>query len=216
MHTTDDSWDIQTALMEHLEGAWQQPDNGLWEIRGPRQHFTYSKVMAWVAADRMVDAVETSGLSGPVDRWRALRDTIKTEVLDRGYDDQRGTFVAGYGTRTLDASRLLGWVGFLSHDDPRILGTLAAGASSPSTGSSCVTALTTAVTAYRRAKGCSWPARSGWSTPYMPAAARTQPSPSTSGFLTCETTSGCSVRSGTRSRSVSSATPRRRSATSRS
>jgi GH15 family glucan-1,4-alpha-glucosidase len=127
MHSVDDSWDIQTALMEHLEGAWQQPDNGLWEIRGPRQHFTYSKVMAWVAADRMIDAVDSCGLSGPVDRWRDLRDTIKREVLDRGYDAQRATFVAAYGSSALDASLLLlGRVGFLPHDDPRILGTIAA------------------------------------------------------------------------------------------
>lgn len=127
MHSPDDSWDIQTALMEHLEGVWQQPDNGLWEVRGPRQHFTYSKVMAWVAADRMVDGVEASGLSGPVDRWRSLRDTIKTEVLDRAYDGKRETFVAAYGSSSLDASLLLlGKVGFLPHDDPRLLGTIAA------------------------------------------------------------------------------------------
>jgi GH15 family glucan-1,4-alpha-glucosidase len=127
LHSPDDSWDVQTALIEHLEGAWRQPDNGLWEVRGPRQHFTYSKVMAWVAADRMIDAVETSGLSGPVDRWRTMRDTIKNEVLDKGYDDKRGTFVAAYGSDSLDASLLLlGRVGFLPHTDSRILGTVAA------------------------------------------------------------------------------------------
>jgi GH15 family glucan-1,4-alpha-glucosidase len=125
LHRPDDSWDVQTALIEHLEGAWQQPDNGLWEVRGPRQHFTYSKVMAWVAADRMIDAVETSGLAGPVDRWRSMRDTVKAEVLDKGYDVKRGTFVAAYGGSSLDASLLLlGRVGFLPHDDPRILGTV--------------------------------------------------------------------------------------------
>jgi GH15 family glucan-1,4-alpha-glucosidase len=125
LHRPDDSWDVQTALIEHLEGAWQQPDNGLWEVRGPRQHFTYSKVMAWVAADRMIDAVETSGLAGPVDRWRSMRDTVKAEVLDKGYDVKRGTFVAAYGSSSLDASLLLlGRVGFLPHDDPRILGTV--------------------------------------------------------------------------------------------
>jgi GH15 family glucan-1,4-alpha-glucosidase len=84
-------------------------------------------VMAWVAADRMIDAVETSGLSGPVDRWRTMRDTIKNEVLDKGYDVKRGTFVAAYGSRSLDASLLLlGRVGFLPHTDSRILGTVAA------------------------------------------------------------------------------------------
>jgi GH15 family glucan-1,4-alpha-glucosidase len=125
LHSPDDSWDVQTALIEHLEGAWQQPDNGLWEVRGPRQHFTYSKVMAWVAADRMIEAVENSGLAGSADRWRTMRDTIKTEVLDKGYDARRGTFVAAYGGSSLDASLLLlGRVGFLPHNDPRILGTI--------------------------------------------------------------------------------------------
>jgi GH15 family glucan-1,4-alpha-glucosidase len=127
LHRVDDSWDIQTALMEHLEGAWQQPDNGLWEMRGARQHFTYSKVMAWVAADRMVDAVETAGLPGPVGRWRALRQQIRAEVLDRGFDAEQNTFVQAYGSRDLDASLLLlARVGFLPHTDPRMLGTLEA------------------------------------------------------------------------------------------
>ena len=127
LHSPDDSWDVQTALIEHLEGAWQQPDNGLWEVRGPRQHFTYSKVMAWVAADRMIDAVQTSGLTGPVERWRTMRDTVKAEILDKGYDAKRTTFVAAYGSSSLDASLLLlGRVGFLPHDDPRILGTVSA------------------------------------------------------------------------------------------
>ncbi|MCU1593764.1 MAG: hypothetical protein JWO12_1156 [Frankiales bacterium] len=127
MHDADDSWDIQTALMEHLEGAWQQPDNGLWEMRGPRQHFTYSKVMAWVAADRMVDAIHTSGLPGPLQRWTSLREQIRTEVLQRGYDGDRNTFVQAYDSTHLDASLLLlGHVGFLPHTDPRMLGTIAA------------------------------------------------------------------------------------------
>ena len=127
LHQPDDSWDVQTALMEHLEGAWQQPDNGLWEMRGPRQHFTYSKVMAWVAADRMVDAIQISGLPGPEKRWTALRGTIRNEVLDRGYDAQRGTFVQAYGSSELDASLLmLGRVGFLPYTDERMRGTVAA------------------------------------------------------------------------------------------
>ena len=127
MHNTDDSWDVQTALMEHLEGTWQQPDNGLWEMRGPRQHFTYSKVMAWVAADRMVDAIHTSGLPGPLDRWTSLREQIRTEILHRGYDAHRNTFVQAYGSKDLDASLLLlGHVGFLPPTDPRLLGTIAA------------------------------------------------------------------------------------------
>ncbi len=118
---TDDSWDLQVGLMEHLEGVWDQPDNGLWEVRGPRQHFTHSKVMAWVAADRMASA----GLPGPTARWAALRETIKAEVLARGWDDSRGTFTQAYGSSELDASLLLmGRVGFLPADDPRVVATM--------------------------------------------------------------------------------------------
>ncbi len=127
LHRPDDSWDIQTALMEHLEGTWDQPDNGLWEMRGPRRHFTHSKVMAWVAADRMVDAVLTSGLPGPLERWAALRDTIHAEVTTRSFDAQRNTFVQAYGATDLDASLLLiGRVGFLPPTDPRVVGTVEA------------------------------------------------------------------------------------------
>ena len=127
LHAPDDSWDIQVALMEHLESAWDQPDNGLWEMRGARQHFTHSKVMAWVAADRMVAAVRDAGLPGPVERWQALRQTIHAEVLDRGFDHEHNTFVQSYGSSELDASLLLiGRVGFLPPDDPRIIGTIEA------------------------------------------------------------------------------------------
>jgi GH15 family glucan-1,4-alpha-glucosidase len=127
LHGADDAWDIQTALMEHLEGAWQQPDNGLWEVRGPRRHFTHSKVMAWVAADRMSHAVRAGGLPGPVQRWEALRAQIHQDVCTHGYDSEHGTFVQSYGSTDLDASLLLlGKVGFLPPDDKRILGTIQA------------------------------------------------------------------------------------------
>ena len=120
-HGADDSWDLQVALMEHLEGVWDQPDNGLWEVRGPRQHFTHSKVMAWVAADRMASA----GLPGPTARWSALRETIKADVLAHGWDDVRGTFTQAYGSSELDASLLImGRVGFLPTDDPRVVATM--------------------------------------------------------------------------------------------
>ena len=123
----DDSWDLQTALMEHLEGVWDQPDNGLWEMRGPRRHFTHSKVMAWVAADRMVKGVRESGLPGPVDRWEALRDTIHADVMKHGYDADRNTFVQSYGSTELDASLLMiPRVGFLAPDDKRVIGTIEA------------------------------------------------------------------------------------------
>ncbi|MGJ3191973.1 glycoside hydrolase family 15 protein [Paenarthrobacter sp. FR1] len=121
--TVDNSWDIQVALMEYLEGAWDQPDNGLWEMRGPRQHFTHSKVMAWVAADRMVKAVRTSGLPGPHDRWAALRSEIHADVMAKGFDEERNTFVQSYGSKELDASLLLiPRVGFLPHRHPRVAG----------------------------------------------------------------------------------------------
>ena len=124
--THDDAWDVQTALMDHLEGAWDQPDNGLWEMRGPRRHFTHSKVMAWVAADRMVRAVHRHpDLHGLVDRWQALRATIHADVLAHGYDAERGTFTQSYGSPALDASLLLiPRVGFLPASDPRVQGTI--------------------------------------------------------------------------------------------
>ncbi|WP_017198866.1 glycoside hydrolase family 15 protein [Arthrobacter sp. M2012083] len=121
----DSSWDIQVALMEFLEGAWDQPDNGLWEMRGPRQHFTHSKVMAWVAADRMVKAVRTSGLPGHANRWAALRSEIHADVMSKGFDEDLNSFVQSYGSKELDASLLLiPRVGFLPHRHPRVIGTV--------------------------------------------------------------------------------------------
>ncbi|SDX23460.1 Glucoamylase (glucan-1,4-alpha-glucosidase), GH15 family [Arthrobacter sp. yr096] len=121
----DNSWDLQVALMEYLEGAWDQPDNGLWEVRGPRQHFTHSKVMAWVAADRMVKGIRTSGLPGPADRWAALRSEIHNDVMTKGFDEDLNSFVQAYGSKELDASLLLvPRVGFLPHRHPRVAGTV--------------------------------------------------------------------------------------------
>jgi len=121
------SWSLQCSLLRPLEDSWRLPDHGIWEIRGPQQHFTHSKVMTWVAFDRMVRGVEQHGLAGPVERWRDLRDEITAEVLERGYDPDRNTFTQHYDTREVDASLLLlGQVGFVPADDPRMLGTLAA------------------------------------------------------------------------------------------
>ncbi len=123
----DDAWDVQVALMNHLEGNWHHPDNGLWEMRGARQHFTHSKVMAWVAADRMSRAVSTHHLDGPVKRWEQLRDTIHADVLEHGFDADKNTFVQAYGSTALDASVLMiPRVGFLPGTDPRVLGTISA------------------------------------------------------------------------------------------
>jgi GH15 family glucan-1,4-alpha-glucosidase len=122
-----DAWALQVALMNHLESAWREPDNGLWEVRGDRQHFTHSKVMAWVAADRMARSVRTHGLAGPVLRWEQLRDQIHHDVVTNAYDAGRNTFTQAYGSTALDASLLLiPRVGFLPATDPRVLGTIAA------------------------------------------------------------------------------------------
>jgi len=125
--THDDAWDIQVALMNHLEGTWDQPDNGLWEMRGPRRQFTHSKVLAWVAADRMASAVRAHHLYGPADRWEALGDTIHADVLTHGYNPDRNTFTQSYDAPGLDAALLMiPRVGFLPPDDFRVLGTIAA------------------------------------------------------------------------------------------
>ncbi|HEX2569334.1 MAG TPA: glycoside hydrolase family 15 protein [Polyangia bacterium] len=122
-----DAWQLQLKLMEFLESNWSRPDRGLWEIRGPEQHFTYSKVMAWVAFDRAVRSIEQLGLEGPVGRWRKLRDQIHAEVCQRGFDTSRNTFTQAYGSQTLDASSLLiPIVGFLPPTEPRVVGTVAA------------------------------------------------------------------------------------------
>jgi GH15 family glucan-1,4-alpha-glucosidase len=122
-----DAWALQQALMDFLEGHWQEPDEGIWEVRGPRRHFTYSKVMAWVAADRAVKAVEEFALDGPAHRWRALRAAIHDEVCREGFDADRGTFTQSYGRPDLDASVLLiPLVGFLPPRDPRMVSTVAA------------------------------------------------------------------------------------------
>ena len=121
------AWDVQKALLGHLETAWREPDEGIWEIRGERQHFVHSKVMAWVAFDRAVRSVEEHGVAGPVERWRDLRDEIHAEVCQHGYDEQLGSFVQAYGSKQLDASLLLvPLVGFLPADDARVAGTVAA------------------------------------------------------------------------------------------
>jgi GH15 family glucan-1,4-alpha-glucosidase len=123
----DDAWRVQRALLEYLESAWHEPDEGLWEVRGPRRHFTHSKIMAWVAFDRGVKAVEMFGKEGALDRWRACRDEIHSEVLKQGFNQGRNSFVQYYGSDLLDASLLMApLVGFLPATDPRMLGTIEA------------------------------------------------------------------------------------------
>lgn len=120
-------WDLELALMAHLENVWREPDEGLWEVRSGREHFTHSKAMAWLAFDRAIKSAEAFDLPAPLERWRETRDTIHREVCTYGYDSERNTFVRAYGSRELDASLLLlPAIGFLPPEDPRIAGTVAA------------------------------------------------------------------------------------------
>jgi GH15 family glucan-1,4-alpha-glucosidase len=123
----DAAWELEVALADFVARHWREPDEGIWEIRGPRRQFTHSRVLAWVALDRAVKSVERFGLRGPAARWRRARDLLHAEICDRGYSDQRGSFVQAYGSEELDASLLLiPLVGFLSPDDPRVKGTMEA------------------------------------------------------------------------------------------
>lgn len=120
-------WDLELALITHLETIWHEPDEGIWEVRSGREHFTHSKAMAWLAFDRAIKSAERYKLPGPLDRWRATRDAIHRDVCAHGYDAERNTFVRAYGSRELDASLLLlPAIGFLPPEDPRIVGTIAA------------------------------------------------------------------------------------------
>ena len=124
---SEDAWHLQRALVAHLETVWDQADEGIWEVRGGRQHFTHSKVMSWVALDRAIKSAEKFGGQGPLDRWKALRARIFDEVCAKAYDSSLNSFVQSYGSRQLDASLLLmPLVGFLPPDDPRIRGTVSA------------------------------------------------------------------------------------------
>jgi GH15 family glucan-1,4-alpha-glucosidase len=121
------AWALEKALLKFLESAWQKPDEGIWEVRGPRRDFTHSKVMAWVAFDRAVKSVEKFEMEGPVERWRQVRDTIHREVCAKGFDTNVNSFVQYYGSQELDAALLMvPLVGFLPPDDPRVQGTVEA------------------------------------------------------------------------------------------
>jgi GH15 family glucan-1,4-alpha-glucosidase len=133
LHTTrkvglapdENAWRVEQAMVDFVESAWKEPDEGIWEVRGPRRLFTHSRVMAWVAVDRAVKAVERFGLDGPVERWRRLREVIHDDVCRAGYDPALGAFVQYYGSTLPDASLLMiPLVGFLPATDPRMLGTV--------------------------------------------------------------------------------------------
>ncbi|HZP73471.1 MAG TPA: glycoside hydrolase family 15 protein [Gaiellaceae bacterium] len=121
------AWSLQQMLLEFLESAWERPDEGIWEVRGGRRHFTHSKVLAWVAFDRAVQGVERLGLPGPVDRWRRVRDEVHEEVCREGFNVELNAFTQSYGSDDLDASTLLiPILGFLPPSDPRVVGTIEA------------------------------------------------------------------------------------------
>ncbi len=127
METLQDEWALSCTIVNEVERRWSEPDRGLWEIRGDPQHFTHSKVMAWVALDRAIVAIEQHGFEGPAQRWRAVRDQIHADVCAHAFDARRNTFTQYYGSEALDASTLLiPSVGFLPADDPRVAGTIAA------------------------------------------------------------------------------------------
>jgi len=127
LQTREEDWAFQRAVLDHLEQVWDCPDEGIWETRGGRRHFTYSKVMAWVAFDRGIRAIESSGVPGPVAKWREIRGRIHAEVCRQGFDPAVGSFVQSYGSKELDASLLLlPATGFLPASDPRVTGTIEA------------------------------------------------------------------------------------------
>ncbi|AGJ54130.1 glucoamylase [Streptomyces sp. PAMC 26508] len=118
---------LQLKLIEYLEKHWEEPDEGIWEVRGPRRHFVHSKVMAWVAVDRTIKLIEAGDAEGPLERWHQLREDIHRDVCERGYDPERNTFTQSYGSKELDASLLLiPQMGFLPPDDKRVIGTIEA------------------------------------------------------------------------------------------
>ncbi len=119
------AWDLQKSLMNFLETGWKEPDDGIWEVHGPRRHFTHSKMMAWVAVNRAVRSVEEFGLDGPVDKWRNIRAAIHDEVLEKGYNSKVGAFTQYYGSDALDASLLMmPLFGFLPATDQRVRSTI--------------------------------------------------------------------------------------------
>ncbi len=127
LEANDDAWRLQAELTDFVASAWQQPDDGIWEVRGPRQHFTHSKLMAWVAVDRSIKMIERFGSTGEVSKWKGLRDQICDEICARGFDPKRNSFVQHYGSRELDASLLMiPMVGFLPASDSRVAGTVKA------------------------------------------------------------------------------------------
>jgi GH15 family glucan-1,4-alpha-glucosidase len=119
--------EIALAMLEFLETGWERPDEGIWEVRGPRRHFVHSKMMAWVAVDRVIRSAEAGRFKIDLDRWKKLRETIHEQVCQKGFDPEMNSFVQSYGSKHIDASILMmPLVGFLGADDPRVIGTVKA------------------------------------------------------------------------------------------
>ena len=126
LEQSDDAWQLQLAVIDFVEAHWRDPDEGIWEIRGPRRHFTYSKAMAWVVFDRAVKLVERYGMDGPAEKWRETREQIRVSVMNHGYRDDLGYFVQDYDSENVDASLLLlSLVGFVDAKDPKMIRTVA-------------------------------------------------------------------------------------------
>ncbi len=172
-------WPRWRTLVEYLETVWEEPDDGIWEARGPRRHFTHSKVMAWLVFDSVVRVAERYGLEAPVERWKKTRARIHEQVCERGYDRERRTFTQYYGSKELDASTLLvPLVGFLPGDDERVTGTIDAVRASWGEAASChATRPTRRTTGCRAARGGSSRARSGssWRLPGTAGSTRRAP-----------------------------------------
>ncbi len=207
---SEDSWSLARFLVDHVRKVWTEPDEGIWEVRGPRQHFVHSKVMAWVAVDRWIGMVGATGRDVPLDEWRTLADEIRADVMAKGIDRERGCFVQHYGSTEVDASLLmLALVGFVPPDDAHILATIAAVEAdllvrrvrpalphrSPPTRAPTGRWRSTACPR-ARAPSCSRP--SGWSTRWRSWGATRTPSPCSSDCSACATTSDCCPRNGIR------------------
>ena len=208
------SWSLARLLLDVLEKRWREPDEGIWEVRGERRHFTHSKVLSWVAFDRAVAMVEQAGYDGPADRWRAIRDEIHAEVCARGYDDRRGSFTQAYSSTALDASVLMihSSGSFPATIRVCVRRSLPYAASSPTTASCSVTTRRirpSTASASRKASSCR--AASGWSRRSRSPASETTRARCSRACSGSRTTSDCSRRSTTRKRAGSSATSRRRS-----
>ena len=218
LSTSDATWALECSLILHLENIWREPDEGIWEVRGGRRHFTHSKVMAWVAFDRAVRSIEEFGLEGPLERWRGVRDAIHDEVCARGYDANENTFVQSFGDATMDASLLLiPIVGFLPPDDPRVQGTVAAVERKLLREGFVMRYDTgTAVDGLPPGRALSSPAASGWSIPMCCSGVTRRRGLCSSACWRCAMTSGCWRRNTILIAVVSLATSPRRSRISRS